>query len=83
MRHLKMEAAGIEPSNDFAATGLLPCGCVICEECRAAMALQNWRPEWLEVAFDDADLQRVVENWDNLADAIRLAITALIGSAVS
>ena len=36
-----MEAAGIEPSKDFAATGKLPCGCVICEECRAALALQN------------------------------------------
>ncbi len=75
-----MEAAGIEPSNDLAATGLLPCGCVICEKCRAALALHSWRPEWLEVAFDDAELQRVVELWDRLPFAIRAAIKALLWS---
>ncbi|MBX9791378.1 MAG: site-specific integrase, partial [Pirellulales bacterium] len=76
----KVEAAGIEPSNDFSATGLLPCGCVICEECRAALALQNWRPEWLEVAFDDADLQRVVESWDAMPGSVRRAIVGLAES---
>lgn len=76
----KVEAAGIEPSDDFAATGKLPCGCVICEECRAALALQNWRPEWLEVAFDDADLQRVVESWERLPTPMRRAILALVNS---
>lgn len=75
-----MEAAGIEPSIDFAATGQLPCGCVICEECRAALALQNWRPEWLEVAFDDADLQRVVDAWADLPEAIRRAAVSLVDS---
>jgi hypothetical protein len=75
-----VEAAGIEPSNDFAATGLLPCGCVICEECRAALALQSWRPEWLEVAFDDADLQRVVESWDRLPVTMRQAIVSMVSA---
>ncbi len=75
-----MEAAGIEPSIDFAATGQLLCGWVICEKCRAALALQHWRPKWLEVAFDDADLQRVIEVWGDLPVSIRTAITALVGT---
>lgn len=80
LRTPKMEAAGIEPSSDLAATGKLPCGCVICEECRAALALQNWRPQWLEVTFDDPDLQRVVESWDALPAAMKAAIMALVRS---
>jgi|GEM_PF-7096905 len=71
-------AAEIERSNDFDATGKLPCGCVICEECRAALALQNWRLERLEVAFADAELQRVVEAWNQLSTSVRAAIAILV-----
>ena len=55
---------------------------MICEECRAALALQNRRPQWLEVAFDDADLRRVVEAWDQLSSSVRSTI-ALFGEACS
>ena len=41
------------------------------------MALQNSRPEWLELAFDDSDLQRVVEAWERLPAAMRQAIVAI------
>jgi hypothetical protein len=75
-----MEAAEIEPSFDFAATGQLPCGCVICEECRAARALHFRRTEWLELASSDADLQRVIATWGNLPEPIRRAILVLVGS---
>lgn len=75
-----MEAAGIEPVRDFAATGLPPCGCVICKECRAALALHSWRPEWLEVAFDDAELQRVVDSWGSLPHGLRQGILAILQS---
>jgi hypothetical protein len=74
--------AGFEPDADFAATGILPCGCMICQECRAALALHSSCPEWLEVAFDDADLQRIVTTRDGLPRAIKTAITALVGSQI-
>lgn len=69
---------GLEPTADFNLTGILPCGCVICEECRAALALQMARSEWLDLAPVDAGLQRVIAVWDRLPDAIRLAIAALV-----
>jgi hypothetical protein len=75
-----MEAAGIEPSGDFAASGILPCGCVICEECRAARALQNGCSTWLDLSSLDADLQSVHAAWGGLPTAIRKAVLALIGS---
>jgi hypothetical protein len=43
------------------------------------MALHGRRPEWLKVAFDDADLQRVVETWASLPAGIRTAISSLAG----
>jgi len=70
-------AAGIEPALSFNATGNLPCGCVICEECRAALALQTESLEWLAMALFDADLQRVIMVWDSLPTLIRNAILAL------
>jgi hypothetical protein len=72
-----LEAAGIEPSGDFAASGILPSGCVICEECRAARALQNGCSTWLELSSLDADLQSVHAAWATLPDAIRKAILSL------
>jgi len=70
--------AGIEPALDFDATGIPPCGCVIWEQCRAANALHSGRPEWLEMALDDTDLQRVVEAWADLPESMRKAIAFLV-----
>ncbi|MBX9791318.1 MAG: hypothetical protein K2Y37_20555 [Pirellulales bacterium] len=42
------------------------------------MALQNWRPEWLEVAFDDVDLQRVVDSWERLPMSMRRAMVSIV-----
>ena len=71
--------AGIEPSGDFAATGNLPCGCVIYEECRAARALHSESPNCLDLSSLDADLQSVHAAWCSLPEAIRMAVLALIG----
>jgi hypothetical protein len=73
-----MAEAGIEPSGDFDATGTLPCGCVICEQCRAARTLHFGRPNWLDLSSLDAGLQSVHVAWHGLPDAIRRAIVALI-----
>jgi hypothetical protein len=75
-----MEAAGIEPAADFDLSGKLDCGCVICEECRAAMALHPQGLDWLDLAQNDADLQSVIGAWNGLAEPIRRAIRALLGS---
>ncbi len=72
-----MEAAGIEPNGDFDASGILPCGCVICEGCRAARALQNGCSRWLDLSSVDADLQSVHVAWPHLPGAIRKAILSL------
>jgi hypothetical protein len=58
----------------------MACGCVICEECRAVLALQIWRIDWLELALNDTDLQRLIAAWSGLPMAIRRAVSALIGS---
>jgi hypothetical protein len=75
-----MEAAGIEPAVDFDATGKLDCGCVICEECRAAMALHSDVTDWLDLALADPDLQSVIRAWTVLGAPLKAAIRALIGS---
>jgi len=75
-----MEAAGIEPASDFDATGKLPCGCVFCEECRAANALQSKRSTWLNMASLDADLHRVIASWPALPGPIRAAMMALVAT---
>jgi hypothetical protein len=72
-----MEAAGIEPASDFDATGQLPCGRVICEECRAANALQGPCSDCHWMAFLDADLQRIVAAWNGLPAAIKAAFVVL------
>jgi hypothetical protein len=75
-----MEAAGIEPAVDFDASGKLDCGCVICEECRAAMALHSDGTDWLDLAMADADLQSVNREWSVLTAPLKAAIRALIRS---
>ena len=77
----KAEGMGFEPDADFAATGVLPCGCVICPECRAALALQTGRPEWHELASFDVDLQRVIAAWEGLPEGIRKAVMAVVESS--
>jgi hypothetical protein len=72
---------GFEPDADFAATGILPCGCVMCQECRAALALQTGCSEGHELALNDADLQRVMLAWPSLPDAIRRAMLVLVDSS--
>ena len=83
-RHLaiggKMEAAGIEPASDCDLNGKLDCGCVICEECRAAMALHPYGLDWLDLALSDGDLQSVIRAWKCLREPLRKAIRALLGS---
>lgn len=69
---------GVESNDDFDATDKLICGCVICQECRAARALQIGRSKWLDTSSLDADLQAVIAEWANLPDPIQRAIVALI-----
>ena len=87
-----MEAAGIEPSFDFAATGQLPCGCVICEECRAAWALHFWRTECPLASPDGVDCQdgecppavlHIARAWSDLPPHVRDAIMTLVDAAVA
>lgn len=78
-----MEAAGIEPCNDFGATSDSLCDCENCRQCRAANALhlECLKRPWL--ASVDTDLQRLLGNWDNLSHAVRIAIGNLVDSLVN
>jgi hypothetical protein len=75
-----MEAAGIEPANDFAVSLNADCVCDFCQGWRAANALQTGGFNCHIVAPDDADLQRVISAWHGLPEAIRRAVLALIGT---
>jgi len=48
--------------------------------CRAANALHSRRFQWLGLALNDADLQRVIAAWAKLPDPIRKAVMALVQS---
>jgi hypothetical protein len=48
--------------------------------CRAAHALQRGDFTWLELAFRDADLRRVLSQWYSLPTPIRRGILAVVGS---
>lgn len=74
-----MEAAGIEPSDDFDATCDSVCNCENCQECRAAYALHSECFKGHLLASLDADLQRVIDGWELLSESVRDAIRALIG----
>jgi hypothetical protein len=71
---------GFEPELDFAASEVASCSCVDCDMCRAANALHSGRLRWLEVAFNDIELQEVIKAWDHLPAPFRKAILALVVS---
>jgi len=48
--------------------------------CRAANALHSGRLDWLALAFNDTNLQRVIAAWGNLPEPVRKAMMALVGS---
>jgi hypothetical protein len=72
-----VEAAGIEPSADFATSESGVCDCENCQECRAARALhfECFKSQFL--ASLDADVQRVVAAWNKLGPATRCVINTL------
>jgi hypothetical protein len=73
---------GLRESNPrlgVAASNCLACGCVVCDQRSAALALQTANTTCHPLAFQDADLQRVVNRRCNLEEAGRRAILAIIG----
>jgi hypothetical protein len=75
-----VEAAGIEPSDDFGATDSSVCDCENCQQCRAAYALHLECFKGHLLASLDADLQRVIAAWERLPESIRVAALAIITS---
>ena len=75
-----MEAAGIEPASCNDATSNTPYACVNCQHWRAANALHSGGFQWPELASVDVELQRVITAWGDLPEAIRRAVSALVGS---
>jgi hypothetical protein len=80
LRLPKLEAAGIEPAIDSFLSLNADCGCDFCQGWRAANALQMGGPVCLLLTSVDADLQRVIEAWDELPAAMRRAVLALVGA---
>jgi hypothetical protein len=66
-----VEAAGIEPSDDFDATSEPLCNCEKCQECRAANALHFECFKSHLLASFDADLQQLIHSWAQLPEAVR------------
>jgi hypothetical protein len=77
---MKVEAAGIEPSDDFDATENGICDCENCQQCRAAYALHLECFKGHLMASFDADLQRVIAVWERLDVLARRAISELLTS---
>ena len=73
-----MEAAGIEPSDDFDATDSGLCDCENCRQCRAAYALHLECFKGQFLASVDTDLRRVIAGWERLTDALRNAVMTLV-----
>jgi hypothetical protein len=69
-----VEAAGIEPTDDFDLTALATCDCENCEEWRAAYA------QHFKQAIDISLLQ-IIDGWPKLPESIRRAIVALVDAA--
>jgi hypothetical protein len=74
------DAAGFIPAGDLAETADTICDCVDCDKCRAARALQTGDINGRDLAFDDADLQRVISAWHILPTAVRRAVLGLVES---
>jgi hypothetical protein len=72
----KVEAAGIEPSDDFDATSEGPCNCENCQQCRAANALHSECVKRHLLASFDIDLQRLIAVWNLLDVEVRGVIVA-------
>jgi hypothetical protein len=75
-----VEAAGIEPSDDFDASEISICDCENCQQCRAANALHEQCFKMRFLTTLDADLQRVIGAWGQLSDAMRIAMRAFVES---
>jgi hypothetical protein len=75
---MKMEPLGLEPKAGILGTDDATYGCVVCQKCGAALALQTGRSHWPDLASIDADLQALVSDWQTLPDAIRQGMTALV-----
>ncbi len=76
----RVEAAGIEPSDDFDATIDGLCDCENCQQCRAANALHLDCFKSHFLASLDADLQRVIRAWALLPKRAQTAVLALVGT---
>jgi hypothetical protein len=79
LRKLKAEGMGFEPTCNSTATDDGLCRCEFCQGYRAARALYVGSPNCPGLASFDTDLQQVIATWDGLPDAIRKAVTALVG----
>ena len=80
--HDPQSAAGIEAQQDFAATGILRCGCVICDRCRSANVLHGGDLNWQGAASTDNSRQDapqfLIAAWPSLPPHIREAIVSLV-----
>lgn len=67
---LLVEAAGIEPSAEIAASVDLPCGCELCVRARAANALHSSGTQSHNASSSDSTLHWVVRHWSELPEVI-------------
>jgi hypothetical protein len=77
-QHRSVESARIELASCAESSLDRDCGCDKCDHPRAARALHSGGPNCHFLASLDPDLQRVIEAWDSLPEAIRRATLALI-----
>jgi len=70
-------ATGFEPADDFDASSATLCGCVICDDCRAANALHTAGIQGHAQSPIDADLRAVAMCWERLSAAQRKKIAKL------
>jgi hypothetical protein len=72
------QGTGFESAANSDATD---CGCCIYLDCQDGCAANALHPEFLkclEVALNDAELQKVIVAWEQLPDAIRKAVSKMI-----